>query len=102
MAVFPPSVFLPVVMGILKETPSVKVGVQDVHYEGKGAFTGALTASMVSSLGVDYVLVGHSERRALFGDDDYVINKKVTLYKLLMSLLSEFSNNLDITENIPW
>jgi len=63
-------------MEILKGS-SVKVGAQDVHFEAKGAFTGALTTSMVKSLGCEYVLVGHSERRAVFGDTNRDINKKV-------------------------
>eukprot|EP01038_Epipyxis_sp_PR26KG_P009774 gene9774-13149_t len=53
----------------------VKVGAQNCYYESKGAFTGAISASMLSSLGCDYVLVGHSERRITFKDSDDDINR---------------------------
>ena len=63
-----------------------QVGAQDVHFAEKGAFTGSIAVGMVASLGCSYVLVGHSERRALFGDDDESINKKVCLLDALFWL----------------
>ncbi|KAG5179437.1 hypothetical protein JKP88DRAFT_326931 [Tribonema minus] len=76
VAVFPPAVFL---WGVLQalEGSGVAVGAQDIYFEDKGAFTGAVAASMVASVGCSYALVGHSERRALFGDDDATVAKKL-------------------------
>jgi len=55
---------------------SVGLGAQDCSYETAGAFTGAVSTSMLSSVGCDYIVTGHSERRAIFGDTDEDVNKK--------------------------
>ena len=54
----------------------VKVAVQDVHWEDQGAFTGKISVDMVSDLGVEYVILGHSEQRQFFGETDETVNKK--------------------------
>lgn len=56
---------------------SLQLGAQDVHYEKEGAFTGAISAGMLKACGCSYVLVGHSERRELFGDDDETVARKL-------------------------
>jgi triosephosphate isomerase len=53
------------------------LGAQDVHWEEKGAFTGEVSPAMLRSLKVDYVIVGHSERRELFGETDANVARKV-------------------------
>jgi triosephosphate isomerase len=53
------------------------LGAQDVHWEDQGAFTGEVSPGMLEALRVGYVIVGHSERRELFGETDETVNKKV-------------------------
>lgn len=76
VAVFPPQPFLVPVYDQIKGS-NVKLGGQNCYFEDSGAFTGEASTSMLKDVGASYVLVGHSERRTLFGDDDATINKKV-------------------------
>lgn len=55
----------------------VSLGAQNCHFEEAGAYTGEVSASMLQKLGVAYVIVGHSERRAYFGEDDAIVGKKL-------------------------
>jgi len=55
---------------------NILLGAQSVHFEKSGAYTGEVSADMLKDLGVKYILVGHSERRQYFGEDDEVVNKK--------------------------
>ena len=54
----------------------IAVGAQNIYFEKSGAYTGEISAQMLTDLGVRYVIVGHSERRALFGETDEIVNKK--------------------------
>lgn len=56
---------------------SINLGAQNMHYEDSGAFTGEISAKMLKSVGCQYVILGHSERRTLFGESDEMINKKI-------------------------
>jgi len=58
------------------EGTSIKVGAQNVHFEPCGAFTGEISVDMLKEIGVEYVIVGHSERRQYFGETDQTVNKR--------------------------
>ncbi len=70
-----PFVALPGVVEAVKGT-NIKVAAQNIHWEEKGAFTGEVSGPMLADLGVDYVIIGHSERREYFGETNEMINKK--------------------------
>ena len=55
----------------------VKIGAENLHFEDKGAYTGEVSADMLKDMGVDYVIIGHSERREYFAETDETVNKKV-------------------------
>jgi triosephosphate isomerase len=55
----------------------IKVGAQNMHWEDEGAYTGEVSPAMLSDLGCQYVVIGHSERRRYFGETDQTVNKKV-------------------------
>ena len=55
---------------------NIAMAVQDVHFEKEGAFTGAVSAGMAQEAGAEFAIVGHSERRRLFGDTDELVNRK--------------------------
>ncbi|MBM7870488.1 triosephosphate isomerase [Clostridium pascui] len=59
------------------EGTNIKVGAQNMHFEEKGAFTGEVSPLMLQDMGIDYVIIGHSERRQYFNDTDETINKKI-------------------------
>ncbi len=59
------------------EGSKVKLGAQNMHWEDEGAFTGEISANMLKDLEVDYVIIGHSERRQYFNETDEIVNKKI-------------------------
>lgn len=67
----------------------VKIGAENLHFEDKGAYTGEVSADMLKDMGVDYVIIGHSERREYFAETDETVNKKVkkALEKGLLPIL---------------
>jgi triosephosphate isomerase (TIM) len=75
VAICPPFVSLEAASEILRGSP-VRLGAQNMHEEDEGAFTGEISASMLTSVGCDYVIIGHSERRQLFGETDHGIGRK--------------------------
>eukprot|EP00793_Prasinoderma_coloniale_P003576 PRCOL_00002950-RA len=79
LGVVPPAPFLAPVAAALREHGGghVAVGAQDLHAESGGAYTGAASATQLMSSGAEFVLVGHSERRALFGDTDEDVSAKL-------------------------
>jgi triosephosphate isomerase len=56
---------------------NVGVAAQDLHWEREGAFTGEVSAAMIAETGAEYVIIGHSERRTLFGETDAAVNRKI-------------------------
>lgn len=71
-----PFTALPALVEAVKGT-SIKVGAQNLHFEDNGAFTGEISGIMLNDLGVDFVIIGHSERRAYFAETDEIVSKKV-------------------------
>ncbi|MEG0614799.1 MAG: triose-phosphate isomerase [Oscillospiraceae bacterium] len=55
---------------------NIKVGAENCHFEKSGAFTGEISADMLAEMGVEYVIIGHSERRQYFGETDVTVNKR--------------------------
>ena len=55
----------------------IKIGAQNMHWEEKGAYTGEISGQMLKCIGVEYVIIGHSERRQYFAETDETVNKKV-------------------------
>lgn len=77
IAVFPSAVYLPGALAALEGSP-VAVGAQNVcEYGGEGAYTGEVSAAMLADVGCRYVLAGHSERRALYGESNSAVVSKV-------------------------
>lgn len=76
IGVCPPYVYLSVVSAAIKES-NIHLGAQNVYFQDKGAFTGEIAPAMLKDVGCEYVIVGHSERRTVFNEDDDTISKKV-------------------------
>ena len=71
-----PAIDIVPVVDAVKGT-NVKVGAENMYFEESGAYTGEISAAMLKDAGVEYVIIGHSERRDYFKEDDVLLNKKV-------------------------
>lgn len=74
--VCPPYTALYTVSELIKGT-NIKLGAQNIHFKEKGAYTGEISPIMLKELNVEYVIIGHSERRQYFGETDATVNKKI-------------------------
>jgi triosephosphate isomerase len=85
---------------------NIKVGAQNIHFEEKGAFTGEVAPNMLEAIGVDYVIIGHSERRQYFNETDETVNKKLkaafahNIIPILCVGESLYEREADITEEV--
>ncbi|MBV9008664.1 MAG: triose-phosphate isomerase [Verrucomicrobia bacterium] len=77
VVIVPPFTAIPRVVEALGGAEHVKVGAQNMYWERSGAYTGEISAAMLRNLFVRYVVLGHSERRQLFGETDEMVNRKV-------------------------
>jgi len=78
VVICPPNLYLSALKGMLLGGPvSPSLGGQNVYFEDKGAFTGEISPAMLKDFGVEYVIIGHSERRKYFGETDEIICKKI-------------------------
>lgn len=73
----PPFLHLNAISGQIKDVRNLKLGAQNCHQEAAGAYTGEVSTAMLQSVGVEYVILGHSERREYFGETDELIAKKI-------------------------
>src|SRR5207302_8650092 len=75
--IVPPFTAIAKVMEALGSAQNIKVGAQNMHWERSGPFTGEISAALLRDWFVHYVVLGHSERRRLFGETDEIVNRKV-------------------------
>jgi triosephosphate isomerase (TIM) len=77
VVIIPPFTAIAKVTEALGKAQNIKIGAQNMHWERSGAFTGEISAALLRDLFVRYVVLGHSERRRLFGETDEIVNRKV-------------------------
>jgi triosephosphate isomerase (TIM) len=77
VVIVPPFTAIAKVMEALGKAQNIKVGAQNMYWEKRGAFTGEISTALLRDLFVHYVVLGHSERRTLFGETDEIVNRKV-------------------------
>lgn len=79
IVVCPPFIALRSLQVVMEQNqPNIYLGAQNMHWEEEGAYTGEISPTMLKALGVEYVILGHSERRQLFSETDEMIGKKIT------------------------
>jgi triosephosphate isomerase len=78
IVIAPPFTAIAKLSELLGGSQKIRLGAQNFYFEKSGAYTGEISATMLRELFVKYVIIGHSERRAIFGETDAFINKKVT------------------------
>jgi triosephosphate isomerase len=78
VVLIPPYPFIHPVLDVIDRN-KIKVGAQNCASEPKGAYTGEVSAEMIASTGAEYVIIGHSERREYFGENDEILSKKLSL-----------------------
>jgi triosephosphate isomerase (TIM) len=77
VVIIPPFTAIPAALAASERIQTIRIGAQNMHWEKSGAFTGEISAPMLRALYVRYVILGHSERRSLFGETDEIVNRKV-------------------------
>jgi triosephosphate isomerase len=77
IVIIPSFTSIPTLAQASDRAPFIRIGAQNLHWEKSGAFTGEISATMLRALFVKYVVIGHSERRSLFGETDEMVQKKV-------------------------
>lgn len=77
LVVCPPALYLPLALKDWQPAGSLAVGAQNCHWEESGAYTGEWSAQMLRAIGVEYCIIGHSERRAQFGETNQVVGDKI-------------------------
>jgi triosephosphate isomerase len=77
LLIFPPALTVAAVVSDPARDPRVRVGVQNIHWEDQGAYTGEVSAAMAAESGATFALIGHSERRHVFGESDEEVALKV-------------------------
>lgn len=101
IVICPPFTSLNEVNKIIKGS-NIKIGAQNMHYEDNGAFTGEISPLMLKDAGCDYIILGHSERREYFNEDNQLINKKlISALKNNISPILCIGEKLEQRENNP-
>ncbi len=95
IVIAPPFTAIAKLSELLGGSQKIRLGAQNFYFEKSGAYTGEISATMLRELFVKYVIIGHSERRAIFGETDAFINKKV-----LAAIASELKPILCVGETL--